>query len=101
MSKKAVLISGPPGIGKTTAAMIVSRELGFEPVEVNASDARGKADSDVNKGVAVRPFGCSSSGWRPSPCAVWSRAAQNRTRARLDAGQDLQHRQGAHDQHGL
>lgn len=35
MKKKAVLLSGPPGIGKTTSALIVCRELGFEPVEVS------------------------------------------------------------------
>ena len=40
--KKAVLISGPPGIGKTSAAKIVCRTLGFDVLEVNASDSRGK-----------------------------------------------------------
>jgi replication factor C subunit 1 len=39
---KAVLISGPPGIGKTTAAMLVARSLGFEPIVTNASDTRNK-----------------------------------------------------------
>ena len=34
MKKKAVLLSGPPGIGKTSSALIICRELGFEPVEV-------------------------------------------------------------------
>lgn len=34
VKKKAVLLSGPPGIGKTSSALIVCRELGFEPVEV-------------------------------------------------------------------
>ena len=49
--KKAVMISGPPGIGKTSSAILVCRELGFEPIEVNASDARGKSDSSALKGV--------------------------------------------------
>jgi replication factor C subunit 1 len=40
--KKAVLISGPPGIGKTSAAKIVCKALGFDVMEVNASDTRGK-----------------------------------------------------------
>lgn len=38
----AVLMSGAPGIGKTTAAHIVCKELGFEPHEFNASDCRNK-----------------------------------------------------------
>ncbi|KAJ8915620.1 hypothetical protein NQ315_003404 [Exocentrus adspersus] len=39
---KAVLLSGPPGVGKTTTATLVSRELGFDIVEFNASDTRSK-----------------------------------------------------------
>lgn len=35
MKKKAVLLTGPPGIGKTSAAIIMCRELGYEPVEVS------------------------------------------------------------------
>jgi hypothetical protein len=34
MAKNAVLLSGPPGIGKTSSALIICCELGFEPVEV-------------------------------------------------------------------
>ena len=40
--KRAVLISGPPGIGKTTAARVVLQGFGFDVVELNASDARSK-----------------------------------------------------------
>lgn len=39
---KAALLSGPPGIGKTTMAHLVSKAEGFQPVEFNASDARSK-----------------------------------------------------------
>ena len=39
---KAVMISGPPGIGKTSTARIVAEELGFEIIEMNASDTRNK-----------------------------------------------------------
>ncbi|RLM58197.1 replication factor C subunit 1 [Panicum miliaceum] len=50
-AKKAVLLSGPPGIGKTTTAKVVSQMLGLQAIEVNASDNRGKADSKIEKGV--------------------------------------------------
>lgn len=49
--KKAVLLSGSPGIGKTSAALIIARECGYEPIEVNASDTRSKSDSSVLKGI--------------------------------------------------
>ncbi|KAG7663930.1 rfc1 [[Candida] subhashii] len=39
---RAALISGPPGIGKTTAAHLVAKELGFDVLEQNASDVRSK-----------------------------------------------------------
>lgn len=39
---KAVLISGPPGIGKTTAATLLSKKLGYDVIEKNASDFRSK-----------------------------------------------------------
>lgn len=42
MNAKAVLLSGPPGIGKTSAAKIVCNDLGFEVLETNASDTRNK-----------------------------------------------------------
>ncbi|WJX43916.1 replication factor C subunit 1 [Trifolium repens] len=51
-SKKAVLLSGTPGIGKTTSAKLVCQELGFQAIEVNASDSRGKADSKIEKGIS-------------------------------------------------
>ena len=39
---KAVLLSGPPGIGKTTVATLIAAELGYETLELNASDTRSK-----------------------------------------------------------
>jgi len=42
VNAKAALISGPPGIGKTSAARIVCRQLGYEVLETNASDTRNK-----------------------------------------------------------
>eukprot|EP01114_Cavostelium_apophysatum_P000024 TRINITY_DN1002_c0_g1_i1.p1 TRINITY_DN1002_c0_g1~~TRINITY_DN1002_c0_g1_i1.p1 ORF type:complete len:1069 (+),score=408.29 TRINITY_DN1002_c0_g1_i1:220-3426(+) len=40
--KKAALLSGQPGIGKTSTAHLIALECGYEPVEFNASDARSK-----------------------------------------------------------
>lgn len=42
VNAKAAMISGPPGIGKTSTARIVCSELGFETLEMNASDSRNK-----------------------------------------------------------
>ncbi|ELU15704.1 hypothetical protein CAPTEDRAFT_175237 [Capitella teleta] len=39
---KAALLSGPPGVGKTTTATLVCKEAGFSFVELNASDTRSK-----------------------------------------------------------
>jgi len=39
---RAVLISGPPGIGKTSAAHIIAKMEGYTPIELNASDVRSK-----------------------------------------------------------
>ena len=39
---RAVMIHGPPGIGKTTAAHLVAKLEGYDIVESNASDTRSK-----------------------------------------------------------
>ncbi|KAI1699605.1 ATPase family associated with various cellular activities (AAA) domain-containing protein [Ditylenchus destructor] len=41
-SFKAALLSGPPGIGKTTCAVFACKELNLRYMELNASDARNK-----------------------------------------------------------
>lgn len=39
---RAIMIHGPPGIGKTTAAHLVAKLEGYDVVETNASDTRSK-----------------------------------------------------------
>ena len=39
---RAVLLSGPPGIGKTTMAHMACKQAGYDIVEMNASDTRSK-----------------------------------------------------------
>lgn len=43
---KAALLSGPPGVGKTTTAHLVCKEMGYDILELNASDARSKKSID-------------------------------------------------------
>ncbi|KAF9206942.1 hypothetical protein BGZ49_001536 [Haplosporangium sp. Z 27] len=50
---RAVLISGPPGIGKTSAAHLVGNSLGFNIVEFNASDTRSKKSLDEDVRVLL------------------------------------------------
>lgn len=40
--KRAALLSGPPGVGKTTTVHVVAAELGLRVIEYNASDHRSK-----------------------------------------------------------
>lgn len=40
--ERAIIVSGPPGIGKTTAAHLAAELEGYDVLESNASDARSK-----------------------------------------------------------
>lgn len=50
-SKKAAVLIGTPGTGKTSAALALARDYGWDVVEMNASDQR---NADAIKGVALR-----------------------------------------------
>ena len=45
--RKILLLTGPPGLGKTTLAHVCAKQAGYEVVEINASDERNR---DVVKG---------------------------------------------------
>lgn len=39
---KPLLLVGPPGIGKTTMAMLCAKQFGYDMISLNASDVRNK-----------------------------------------------------------
>lgn len=39
---RAALLSGVPGVGKSSTATLVAREMGYHVMELNASDTRSK-----------------------------------------------------------
>ena len=42
VNARGCLVSGPPGIGKTTSVRMIAKIMGFELIEQNASDIRNK-----------------------------------------------------------
>lgn len=69
VEQRAVLISGPPGIGKTTAAHLACHEAGRLIVEMNASDARNRAS--LHDQVRVMIDNRSVVGWADTSTKVF------------------------------
>ena len=49
--KRALVLSGPPGIGKTSAALALAADMGWGVVEMNASDKR---NADAVRRIALQ-----------------------------------------------
>jgi len=51
-ARRAAVLSGPPGVGKTSAALALAADMGWTAVEMNASDARNESAIDLVAGRA-------------------------------------------------
>jgi len=51
-AQRAAVLSGPPGVGKTSAALALAADFGWSVVEMNASDARNERAIDQVAGRA-------------------------------------------------
>ncbi|MEK6987565.1 MAG: replication factor C large subunit [Candidatus Thermoplasmatota archaeon] len=56
--KRAVILQGDPGVGKTSAALALANEMGWPVTEMNASDSRnaGAIQKVANRGSVLQTF---------------------------------------------
>ena len=56
--RKVLLITGAPGLGKTTAAHVIAKQAGYEVMEINASDERAgqRVKDKVNNSLTTSTF---------------------------------------------
>ena len=59
---RAVVLEGPPGVGKTTAALAIAAQRGWTVVELNASDARNESAIEQVAGRAAQNHTLGSTG---------------------------------------
>lgn len=52
--KNSALVYGPSGVGKTSSVYAISNELGYEVIEVNASDFRNAGQINQKVGNAIK-----------------------------------------------
>lgn len=69
-SQRAALLSGSPGVGKTTTATLVCEELGFSYIEMNASDTRNKKtlEEHISQSLSNKTM----DGFLPGKSAIFS-----------------------------
>ncbi|MFW6001726.1 MAG: AAA family ATPase [archaeon] len=59
---KPLILYGDAGIGKTTSALAMANDYGFNPIEINASNSRTKNDLSNTIGVSSNNYSMSSFG---------------------------------------